>query len=181
MLKEQMCTTKSDIYSLGIVLVELLCLFQTAMERAVTLEALKTAGVVPPGLEKAFPAETRLVRLLLSEDPQSRPSALDVIAHISAMAAGADAGGQRDAGWPSRRGSCMTMVDGETDLHVVLDAGASGASGAGWTSSPCWPAVGRPQTPVGSATGGLGSGSGSGARRWSVSTEAHVAAAPSRA
>lgn len=78
-LESQLCTTKSDIYSLGILYFELLCHFDTAMERAVTLTALKEQGIIPEHVYKAYPQDCELIEMLLSKDPSQRPSALDIM------------------------------------------------------------------------------------------------------
>ncbi|KAL1124771.1 hypothetical protein AAG570_001392 [Ranatra chinensis] len=51
---KNMCHPKSDIYSLGLVLLELIKPFQTAMERCKVLSQLK-AGQVPPDIASTWP------------------------------------------------------------------------------------------------------------------------------
>ncbi|KAJ3207892.1 hypothetical protein HDU67_007167 [Dinochytrium kinnereticum] len=76
-LKLQVCTTRSDIYSLGVLVVELFQGFETGMERAVTLNNLKTKGVIP----STIPSDVAdLVERLIHPDPASRPSALEILA-----------------------------------------------------------------------------------------------------
>ncbi|KAL2916204.1 hypothetical protein HK105_204295 [Polyrhizophydium stewartii] len=78
-IDSQLCTTKSDVYSLGIVLFELLNIFETGMERIVTLDALKRDAVIPSKLVEEFPEECRLIRSMISRDPSQRPSAADIV------------------------------------------------------------------------------------------------------
>ncbi|KAJ3182701.1 Eukaryotic translation initiation factor 2-alpha kinase [Geranomyces variabilis] len=102
-------SSASDIYSLGIVLFELLQPFQTGMERARALQDLRagaaaasasaaaTAGATPTtttttthptasaaapdaAFQAAFPAETALIRRMMSQDPEQRPAAAELCA-----------------------------------------------------------------------------------------------------
>ncbi|KAI8836558.1 kinase-like domain-containing protein, partial [Chytridium lagenaria] len=75
-LNLQVCTTRSDIYSLGILMVELFYGFETAMERAVILNALKTKGTIPSTIP---PDVADLIERLIHPDPSSRPSALEIL------------------------------------------------------------------------------------------------------
>ncbi|KAJ3184404.1 Eukaryotic translation initiation factor 2-alpha kinase [Gaertneriomyces sp. JEL0708] len=67
-------TSASDMYSLGILLYELLCPFGTLMERANALQALR-AGEVDGKVEECFPKEVFWVRKCCRNDPQERCSA----------------------------------------------------------------------------------------------------------
>ncbi|KAJ3038504.1 hypothetical protein HK097_003155, partial [Rhizophlyctis rosea] len=73
------CTTKSDIYSLGIVLVELFCRFETGMERIIKLGEVKSKGVLPEELEERWPEVAEVVRWCLEGDHAERPSAVELL------------------------------------------------------------------------------------------------------
>ncbi|KAI9223278.1 kinase-like domain-containing protein [Blastocladiella britannica] len=68
----------SDMYSLGVVLLELLCPFATGMERFVTLERLRAIHDcdrrLPPDLITTFPGHAAMILWLTAEDPTQRPS-----------------------------------------------------------------------------------------------------------
>uniref|UniRef100_A0A1L8DRX6 non-specific serine/threonine protein kinase n=2 Tax=Nyssomyia neivai TaxID=330878 RepID=A0A1L8DRX6_9DIPT len=67
------CDPKSDIYSLGIILLELLCPFSTGMERAIAVDGIKRGH--PPA---DIPAEfAQLIQRLLGK-PTKRPSASEL-------------------------------------------------------------------------------------------------------
>lgn len=92
---------KVDIYSLGITFFELLCPFETGMERADTLRALREASSglssdgeplqdrppFPPGFVEAFPKESSLILWMLQPDPALRPSAKHVLSAHKVFAA----------------------------------------------------------------------------------------------
>ncbi|KAK6097876.1 Eukaryotic translation initiation factor 2-alpha kinase 3 [Batrachochytrium dendrobatidis] len=78
-LEEQLCTTKSDIYSLGVILLELVCVFDTAMERVVVLDTLKRDGSIPEKVLEMYPEECDLIRMLVSGDPAARPTAAEIL------------------------------------------------------------------------------------------------------
>ncbi|KAJ3168925.1 Eukaryotic translation initiation factor 2-alpha kinase [Geranomyces variabilis] len=105
-------SSASDIYSLGIVLFELLQPFQTGMERARALQDLRAgaaaaaaagassasatanndatpttstqaaaaAAAPDAAFQAAFPAETALIRRMMSQDPEQRPAAAELCA-----------------------------------------------------------------------------------------------------
>ncbi|PNF23464.1 Eukaryotic translation initiation factor 2-alpha kinase 1 [Cryptotermes secundus] len=68
------CDSKSDMYSLGIILFELLQPFSTDMERCKLITRLRT-GHVPPELAMTAPKLAQLIGRLVSSSPADRPSA----------------------------------------------------------------------------------------------------------
>lgn len=68
---------KADVYSLGVVLAELLCPVQTGMERALLLEGLRNR-IVPPEANSAYCGASAMVLAMTSPSPDERPSAKDI-------------------------------------------------------------------------------------------------------
>eukprot|EP00004_Rigifila_ramosa_P017586 TRINITY_DN4283_c0_g1_i5.p1 TRINITY_DN4283_c0_g1~~TRINITY_DN4283_c0_g1_i5.p1 ORF type:complete len:946 (-),score=165.18 TRINITY_DN4283_c0_g1_i5:99-2936(-) len=70
---------KTDIFSLGIILLELYSHFDTAMERARTITALKRDLVVPTALQRDFPSIASVLLALVAPDPHSRPNTAEIL------------------------------------------------------------------------------------------------------
>ncbi|OQR97255.1 eukaryotic translation initiation factor 2-alpha kinase [Achlya hypogyna] len=68
---------KSDIFALGVMLLELCSSFATIMERVQVLTAVRH-GVLPAAAQMAFPVEMGLVAKMTALDPRDRPSADDI-------------------------------------------------------------------------------------------------------
>jgi translation initiation factor 2-alpha kinase 4 len=73
---------KADIFSLGVVLVEIFSDFGTMMERASVLGALKVDGSLPVEWEEAHPTQARLARRMVAHDPADRPSASELLSEL---------------------------------------------------------------------------------------------------
>ncbi|XP_022665585.1 eukaryotic translation initiation factor 2-alpha kinase 3-like isoform X2 [Varroa destructor] len=71
---------KIDIFALGLILFELLWSLPTQMERVCTLSKVKQLRF-PKGFKKQFRDEYQLVRAMLAADPNTRPSAREVLRH----------------------------------------------------------------------------------------------------
>ncbi|XP_026285032.1 eukaryotic translation initiation factor 2-alpha kinase 1-like [Frankliniella occidentalis] len=78
------CTSKSDLYSLGIVLLELLQPFHTDMERMKVIQELRT-GHLPPELTTTWPHAARLISDLLVTSPASRPTANELLQRVDVL------------------------------------------------------------------------------------------------
>ncbi|XP_015601984.1 eukaryotic translation initiation factor 2-alpha kinase 1 isoform X3 [Cephus cinctus] len=76
------CDPKSDIYSLGIVLLELLVFTKTFMELDHIIQALK-AGQIPTSLTTNYPKWARLVQQLVQKDPNKRPNTKQLLQELT--------------------------------------------------------------------------------------------------
>ncbi|XP_050080287.1 eukaryotic translation initiation factor 2-alpha kinase 1-like [Anopheles maculipalpis] len=76
---EGQCDPKSDIYSLGIILLELLVPFSTDMERAETIKQVRR-GQFPSDLDRDF---TGLLKNLLHIQPTRRPGMQDLVEAVN--------------------------------------------------------------------------------------------------
>ncbi|GMF26229.1 unnamed protein product [Phytophthora lilii] len=76
-LKSAKYSIKSDIFALGVILLELCCPFSTMMERSQVLTAVRH-GVVPQKARQHFPMEMDLVLRMTSIDPGERPTSEEV-------------------------------------------------------------------------------------------------------
>ena len=71
----------SDVYSMGVVLVELFCApFHTGMERVVILSGLQD-GKLPEHLDATAAGD--LARRMLASNPADRPSCRDILLELS--------------------------------------------------------------------------------------------------
>ncbi|XP_053615542.1 eukaryotic translation initiation factor 2-alpha kinase [Plodia interpunctella] len=68
---------KVDIYSLGVILFELLYPFSTDSERVHCLQRLRN-DTYPPNFHEEYPQESKVLRLMLSAEPSRRPTAMGV-------------------------------------------------------------------------------------------------------
>jgi serine/threonine protein kinase len=71
-------STSSDVYSLGIILYELLSDFSTKHKKVQEINQLKRTKRTPEAFRQRFPFEWFLVELLTSTDPHTRPSATHI-------------------------------------------------------------------------------------------------------
>ncbi|KAL8263633.1 hypothetical protein R6Q59_021763 [Mikania micrantha] len=72
---------KADMYSLGIIFLELWHPFSTGMERHLILSELKKNGELPSDWVAEFPEQAALLRLMMSSSPSDRPSATELLEH----------------------------------------------------------------------------------------------------
>ena len=70
---------KMDIYSLGIILFEMVFVFLTRMERHDVLSELRASRTFPKGFSDLFPRQADLIRWMLEPDPHDRPTAIELL------------------------------------------------------------------------------------------------------
>ena len=70
---------KVDLYPVGIILVELCCLFATKHEKLTSLRDIRRKDVFPCGFAAKFPLQFELAKWLTVDDPQFRPDANEVL------------------------------------------------------------------------------------------------------
>lgn len=73
---------KCDVYSLGVVLVELFSSFGTAMERAETLDNLRR-GKLPDDFISSYPTQAALALRMVATNPSERPSCKEILSEIT--------------------------------------------------------------------------------------------------
>ncbi|CAI5722994.1 unnamed protein product [Hyaloperonospora brassicae] len=81
---------KSDIFALGVILLELCCPFSTVMERSQVLTGVRH-GVVPQKPRQHFPMEIDLVLRMTSIDPSERPTSGEVCEQLRRIIAASGA------------------------------------------------------------------------------------------
>jgi serine/threonine protein kinase len=77
-LSGQHYSTKSDIFSLGVIMYEMYHRFGTAMERAMCLTQLRK-GRISETFRQQFPDEARLIRHMTMKSPHARPTASELL------------------------------------------------------------------------------------------------------
>ena len=75
---------KADVYSLGIVLLELFGVFATEMERIQTIGRLES-GIVSHELQTRFPQISQLLLETTSKDVERRPNVEGLLARCSSL------------------------------------------------------------------------------------------------
>jgi serine/threonine protein kinase len=70
---------KVDIYSLGIILLELCFVFKTFSERRIILEKVRAESQIPEILKQNYPIEYSLIQRMIARDPLKRSSASELI------------------------------------------------------------------------------------------------------
>lgn len=85
---------KADMYSMGIILFELLYPFSTSMERIKALSLLREAGVfASESFVKQWPKEATLILWLMEEEPAKRPSARQLVEQFELLQQASSNGG----------------------------------------------------------------------------------------
>jgi serine/threonine protein kinase len=68
-----------DIYSLGLILLELTSVFKTQSERRFVLEAVRNSGIIPLSIHNRYPLEYNLIKLMTDRNPEKRPSTHELL------------------------------------------------------------------------------------------------------
>ncbi len=68
-----------DIYSLGIILLELTTIFKTQSERRHVLEAVRNCGLIPISIHNKYPLEYNLIKMMTDRNPEKRPTTHDLL------------------------------------------------------------------------------------------------------
>lgn len=63
---------KVDIYSLGIILLELCCFFKTQSERRFVLENVRNKELIPLSIQEKYPEMFILIQMMTDRDPSKR-------------------------------------------------------------------------------------------------------------
>ena len=72
---------KVDIFAIGLILCEMYCKILTLHEKIDILTKLKVNNILPEGLEREYPLESEILKLLVQRDPTLRPSADELLNH----------------------------------------------------------------------------------------------------
>ena len=68
-----------DIYSLGLILLELCTFFKTQSERRITLENVRVNGTIPISILKKYPVEYNLIKQMTDKHPENRPTTEELL------------------------------------------------------------------------------------------------------
>jgi len=78
-MKNLLYNEKVDIYSLGLILLEICSFFKTYHERKICLENVRELGIIPDKVKELFPIESQLILEMTSTQPSKRPNALNIL------------------------------------------------------------------------------------------------------
>ena len=131
-----------DIYPLGLILLELCTPFGTAMERAMALGRARGSTPpdsnsnsnpalftqLPPGMEEVLPLESTLIRKLLSQDPNLRPTSWELCETLSRIWGGPGGGPEGEGTTVSRVTIRSLDADHEGEAHEGSVSSTRGGS-----------------------------------------------------
>jgi len=78
-MKNLLYNEKVDIYSLGLILLEICSFFKTYHERKICLENVRELGIIPDKIKELYPIESKLIQEMTAIQPNKRPSAQHLI------------------------------------------------------------------------------------------------------
>lgn len=70
--------TEADVFSVGLILLELCCNFTTDHERLLSFQSLRHKRTVPPELQHCYPAIAAVILKCTERDPHLRPTAAEL-------------------------------------------------------------------------------------------------------
>ncbi|XP_065211676.1 eukaryotic translation initiation factor 2-alpha kinase 3-like [Planococcus citri] len=92
---EGVCNPKNDLYSLGIILFELMYVFHTDMERIQEINELRK-GNLPKDFVENFPHIAQLIQSLVNQNANTRPTAADLLNQVLEMSDSKDTNDEKD-------------------------------------------------------------------------------------
>ncbi|CAK4076900.1 unnamed protein product [Aphanomyces euteiches] len=117
-LRGDVCTPAADVFSLGLVLCELFCQFDTQMEKHVTLTSLtsSTQRQLPPSVPQDIAA---IIRRLVHPDPVQRPSCPEIELMEALAPSTLSLSALRMRSWTSTSVDSQGSDDGRLPVHPV--------------------------------------------------------------
>ncbi len=70
---------KVDIFSLGLILLELCGHFKTQSERRLTIEKIRFNGFIPDKIKAVYPVEYDLIKIMIAKHYWERPSTSEIL------------------------------------------------------------------------------------------------------
>lgn len=72
-------TNGDDIYSMGIIMFEMLSQFQTQMEKVKMIQKLRNSNELPETFIRTYPDESQMILKMIDNERDKRPSAADIL------------------------------------------------------------------------------------------------------